>query len=73
MKKMNSPRFAAIVKFIQEDCHLSSEAIAIAFRRPLLSANQVPIALWQLGLISLDDVGRIFDWLEMQEDGVMTI
>ena len=65
---MTSPRFAALVEFIQYDCHLSQEAIAIAFRRPLLSCNQVPIALWQLGLITLDDVSRIFDWLETQED-----
>lgn len=65
---MTSPRFAALIEFLQHDCHLSLEAIAIAFRRPLFSCNQVPIALWQLGLITLDDVSRIFDWLETQED-----
>ncbi|MEM9137410.1 MAG: DUF2949 domain-containing protein [Cyanobacteria bacterium P01_F01_bin.42] len=65
---MNSPRFIPIIDFLQRECHLSSEAIAIAFRRPLLSVNQVPIALWQLGLISLDDVARVFDWLERSAD-----
>lgn len=68
LKRMTSPRFAEMIEFIQHDCHLSREAIAIAFRHPLLSSNQVPIALWQLGLITLDDVSRIFDWMETQED-----
>ena len=65
---MNSPRFIPLIEFLQRECHLSSEAIAIAFRHPLLTANQVPIALWQLGLISLEDVARVFDWLESQGD-----
>ncbi|NJN23471.1 MAG: DUF2949 domain-containing protein [Acaryochloridaceae cyanobacterium RL_2_7] len=65
---MTSPPFKALVDFLQTDCNLSKEAIAIAFRNPLLSANQVPIALWQLGLISLDDVSKIFDWMETQTD-----
>ena len=65
---MNAPPFKALVDFLQTDCNLSQDAIAIAFRSPVLSSNQVPIALWQLGLISLDDVSRIFDWMETQTD-----
>ncbi|MCM1985406.1 DUF2949 domain-containing protein [Lyngbya confervoides] len=63
---MSSRSFSPLIQFLQSDLGLSGDAIAVAFRTPLLSPNQVPVALWQLGLLSLEEVSRVFDWLEHQ-------
>ena len=61
---MTSPTLTPLLAYIQSELNVSEDAIAIAFRKPLFSPSHVPVALWQLGLISLEDVSKIFDWLE---------
>lgn len=61
---MISPTIKPLIAYIQTELNVPEDAIAIAFRNPLFSPNHLPVALWQLGLISLDDVSKIFDWLE---------
>ena len=61
---MSSATLHPLITFIQSELNVSEAEIAIAFRQPLFSPSHVPVALWQLGLITLDDVSKIFDWLE---------
>jgi len=61
---MISPTLTPLISYIQTELNVSDDAIAIACRQPLFSPSHVPVALWQFGLISLDDVNKIFDWLE---------
>lgn len=44
---------------------MPDSSIALLKRRHQeLAPNQLPIVLWQYGLVSLDELNRIFDWLE---------
>ncbi|NCJ06110.1 DUF2949 domain-containing protein [Synechococcales cyanobacterium C] len=53
-----------LIEFLQTDLGLSAEVIAIATRKQETLISQIHITLWQYGLISLQQLNRIFDWLE---------
>lgn len=53
-----------LIDFLQEDLSISSDAISLALRHPEATLSQIPIILWQYGLISLRQLEKIFDWLE---------
>lgn len=55
---------ARLIQFLREELALSDNAIAIALRHKDFTPNQLPMILWQYGLITLDDLDRIFDWME---------
>lgn len=55
---------AQLIKFLTEELLVPDAAIALAKRQPEVSASLLPMQLWQYGLISLDELNRIFDWLE---------
>jgi len=38
--------------------------IATALRHPEQTPSLLPIILWQYGLVTLEQLDRIFDWLE---------
>jgi hypothetical protein len=61
---MSSPLAKRLITFLLEELHLSESAIALALREPFLLPNQLPIVLWQLGLVTLEQVDEIFSWLE---------
>ncbi|XPM61056.1 MAG: DUF2949 domain-containing protein [Leptolyngbya sp. IPPAS B-1204] len=52
------------MRFLQEDLALSSASIAIALRYREHDPGPLPMILWQYGLITLEQLDRIFDWLE---------
>lgn len=53
-------------KFIKylADLGVSSDAIALAVRHQDSTPNHLHIVLFQHGLITLEQVAQIFDWLE---------
>ncbi|MGB3496127.1 MAG: DUF2949 domain-containing protein [Elainellaceae cyanobacterium] len=53
-----------LLAFLRTDMDVSEEAIAIAMRRTEERANLLPVVLWQYGLITLDQLNKVFDWLE---------
>lgn len=55
---------AQLIQFLREELALSSSAIAIATRHEQHSSNLLPMVLWQYGLITLEQLDQIFDWLE---------
>lgn len=59
-----SPIHQQFIEFLQQDLSLSTEAIALAYRRQEPTLNQLPILLWNYGLITLQQLNKIFDWLE---------
>jgi hypothetical protein len=52
-----------LIHFLQEDLALSEDAIAVALRHQN-ATDPLPMVLWQYGLITLEQLDRIFDWLE---------
>ncbi len=56
-----------LLNFLRQDLSLSAESLAIAERtacNTIDNSNHLPIILWQYGLISIEELDRIFDWLE---------
>jgi hypothetical protein len=51
-------------KFLQQDLGVSSAQIELAQRHIQETPYQMPMTLWQYGLISLGQLDKIFDWLE---------
>lgn len=52
------------IAFLQERLALSGAEIAVALRHRERSHGPLPMILWQYGLVSLDQLSQIFDWLE---------
>lgn len=55
---------ARLIQFLKDDLAIPETAIAVALRHQDSTTNQLPMILWQYGLITLQDLDRIFDWME---------
>jgi hypothetical protein len=57
---VNDPRFLA---YLKQNLGLSEAALAIATRQQQPTKTELPIVLWNYGLITLEQLGEIFDWM----------
>ncbi|NEP79479.1 MAG: DUF2949 domain-containing protein [Okeania sp. SIO3C4] len=62
---MMSTKQAQLIKFLKWELSISDSAIAIALRHQEEDSNQLPMILWQYGLVTLKQLEQIFDWLQM--------
>ncbi len=53
-----------LIQFLQTELSLSAHAIAIGLRYSEQTPTLLPMVLWQYGLITLEQLDRVFDWLE---------
>lgn len=60
-----SAKQAQLIKFLKWELSISDSAIAIALRHDEEDHNQLPMILWQYGLVTLKQLDQIFDWLQM--------
>jgi hypothetical protein len=51
-----------LIYFLQHELAVSDEAIAMALKHPEQDIA-LHMILWQYGLVSIDQLGQIFDWL----------
>ena len=61
---MKSTRFQKLVHFLRDDLAIPSASIDLAVRHDSDMPNLLPMILWQYGLVTLEQLDRIFDWLE---------
>lgn len=61
---MESLKLAQLIRFLQAELMIPKPAIAIALRHPEHDSSRLPMILWQYGLVSLQQLEKIFDWLE---------
>ena len=59
----NSTSNGKLIDFLQDQLALSPLAIAMAVRLGEQNPGPLPMILWQYGLISLEQLEQIFDWL----------
>jgi len=52
------------LSFLQEDLAISAASIAVALRHREQDPGPLPMILWQYGLITLEQLDKIYDWLE---------
>ena len=62
--------YTRLIRFLQEDLAISPASIAVAERGGGQKQRQrdkdpdsLPMVLWQYGLVSLEQLDKIFDWL----------
>ena len=56
-----------LIGFLEQELHLEPEAIALA-QRQVQFPSQLPVSLWQYGLISLEGVNQVWTWIESHSD-----
>jgi Protein of unknown function (DUF2949) len=61
---MESSKFAQLLKFLQEDMAIPADDLQLALRHPEQTPSLLPMILWQYGLVTLNQLDRILDWLE---------
>jgi hypothetical protein len=58
------PSHTQLIDFLEKELALSPKSIAIALRHCEQDPGPLPMILWQYGLVSLEQLEQIFDWLE---------
>jgi hypothetical protein len=61
---MNSSIQGRLIRFLQEDLEIPEDSVAIALRHHQELPSLLPMVLWQYGLITLEQLDSIFDWME---------
>lgn len=61
---MTSASYPRLIRFLQEDLAIPFSSISVALRRCEEDPGPLPMVLWQYGLVTLEQLDRIFDWLE---------
>lgn len=55
-----------LIQFLQHELAISPAEIDVLLRHPEQDYAPLPMLLWQYGLITLQQLAQIFDWLEAQ-------
>jgi hypothetical protein len=61
---MKSTRFQSLIHFLRDELAIPSASIDLAVRHHPDTPNLLPMILWQYGLVTLEQLDQIFDWLE---------
>ena len=61
---MTSASYPRLIRFLQEELAIPLSSITVAVRRCEEDPGPLPMVLWQYGLVTLEQLDRIFDWLE---------
>lgn len=61
---MSTGRDSGLIRFLQDDLAVSQDSINMALRHCEQDPGPLPIVLWQYGLITLEQLEKIYDWLE---------
>lgn len=61
---MSTGRNHGLIRFLQDDLAVSQDSINMALRHCEQDSGPLPMVLWQYGLINLEQLEKIYDWLE---------
>lgn len=61
---MKSTRLQKLIQFLRDELAIPSASIDLAVRHQPDAPNLLPMILWQYGLVTLNQLDQIFDWLE---------
>ena len=61
---MKSTLLQKIIYFLNDELAIPSASIDLAVRHHPDTPNLIPMILWQYGLVTLEQLDKIFDWLE---------
>ncbi|MEB3295372.1 MAG: DUF2949 domain-containing protein [Synechococcales bacterium] len=61
---MSPSTYPDLIRFLQDDLAIATSAIDFALKQREGDYDPLPMILWQYGLITLEQLDRIYDWLE---------
>ncbi|NEO27610.1 MAG: DUF2949 domain-containing protein [Kamptonema sp. SIO4C4] len=61
---MSAQLSTRLLHFLQEDLALPSESIQLVVRHHHFTVDSLPMILWQYGLVNLEQLDKILEWLE---------
>lgn len=53
------------ITFLHDELKISDDALAVALKHREQDVAPLHMILWQYGLVSIEQLQRIFDWLEV--------
>jgi Protein of unknown function (DUF2949) len=53
-----------VTHFLRQNLNLSDDSVELALKQSQSDYHNLPIILWQYGLISLVELDKIYDWFE---------
>ena len=62
--QMPPSTYSRLIHFLQEDLAISAASLAVALRHREQDPGPLPMILWQYGLITLEQLEQIYDWME---------
>ncbi|MBF2034033.1 MAG: DUF2949 domain-containing protein [Leptolyngbyaceae cyanobacterium T60_A2020_046] len=61
---MTTGREIGLIQFLREELAVSQDSIEVALRHCEQDPGPLPMVLWQYGLITLEQLEQIYDWME---------
>jgi len=59
-----NPPYERLVQFLRDELRLSPSSIDLALRHSEQDLGPMPMVLWRYGLVTLEQLERIYDWLD---------
>lgn len=61
---MSAKTQADFIHFLKSELSISDDCLAVAMRHQQRNQTSLYMSLYRFGLIAVDDLARILDWLE---------
>jgi len=55
---------ANLIRFLQDELSISPSSIQVALKHSEQDPGPLPMILWQYGLVTLEQLEQIYDWME---------
>lgn len=62
--EMTPSRYSRLINFLQEELAISTASLDVALRHREQDTGSLTMILWQYGLITIEQLEQIYDWLE---------
>jgi Protein of unknown function (DUF2949) len=61
---ISSTPVTKLIRFLQDDLAISASSMAIVLKQVEHNPGPLPMLLWQYGLVTIEQLDRIYDWME---------
>ncbi|MGG6265979.1 DUF2949 domain-containing protein [Leptolyngbya sp. AN03gr2] len=66
---MDHKKLARFLRFLRQEVAIPEADLQLALRHSEQVPNLLPMILWQYGLVTLNQLNQIFDWMEQSLSG----
>ncbi|MFM7470996.1 MAG: DUF2949 domain-containing protein [Nodosilinea sp. LVE1205-7] len=61
---MTSNSRSNLIQFLQDELAISAASLQVALKHSEQDPGPLPMILWQYGLVTLEQLEQIYDWME---------